>query len=86
VQTLGEGLGAVQIRMLEALGTAATWNLSGADDGIRTRDPHLGKKEAQLRSRAVDPARGILGSARTPACAVGHAMGSAPLARGSTER
>ncbi len=22
---------------------ALTWNFSGADDGIRTRDPHLGK-------------------------------------------
>ena len=21
-----------------------TWTVSGADDGIRTRDPHLGKK------------------------------------------
>ena len=23
--------------------TATTWTFSGADDGIRTRDPHLGK-------------------------------------------
>jgi hypothetical protein len=32
-------------RPISAPRTAATWTFSGADDGIRTRDPHLGKKK-----------------------------------------
>jgi hypothetical protein len=33
-------------RPISAPRTAATWTFSGADDGIRTRDPHLGNKQA----------------------------------------
>jgi len=30
---------------------ALTWEFSGADDGIRTRDPHLGKKKPTIEAK-----------------------------------
>jgi hypothetical protein len=41
---------------------ALTWGFSGADDGIRTRDPHLGKVVLYQLShvrRKSNPTRGV---------------------------
>ena len=54
--------------------TATTWTFSGADDGIRTRDPHLGRvilfvhrvRPSPLACESVHPVS--IESAQIPAC------------------
>ena len=53
-----------------------TWGISGADDGIRTRDPHLGKETHLLRQDRCTPS-----SRLSSVCSSAQSAESAPLHR-----